>query len=55
MNWSQSFYVYLHVYQVSDLLPKSSVQPEVFAYYDSDALDKLSQKDKNDKMKGLEE
>ena len=54
MNWSQGFYVYLHVYQVSDLLPKSSVQPEVFPYYDSNALDKLKQQDKIDKMKGLE-
>ena len=28
--------VYLHVRQLSDLLPKLSVQSEVFAYYNSD-------------------
>ena len=42
--------VCLHVHQVSDLLPKSSVQSEVFAYYNFD-----DDMDANDTMKKLKE
>ena len=48
--------MYTDTYQMSDLLPESSVQPEVFAYCDSDALDGLPTKEeKIKKIKQLEQ